>query len=416
MKRWLAATTAAVAMAAALTGCSTQSSTSPGEKVHLTYGVWSQKETMQKLVDEFEAKNPNIEIELQVNPWTDYWTKLQVGAQGGTAPDAFWMLGTNFHVYAANDQLLPLDDAIKSANIDMGVYPKPLVDLFKYKGHQYGLPKDFDTVGLWYNKELFDAAGVAYPTDQWTWKDVQAAAAKLTNPANGTFGIAAPLNRQEGFYNTIAQAGGNVISDDGKKSGYDDPKTQAGLQYWVDFIKNGYSPSLKQFADTEAVAQFENGKVAMYYGGSFYAQRFHENAGLKSKVDVTSLPKGEKKATIINGIQNVGYSKSKHPEELKKFLLFLGSEEAAKTQASTGAVIPAYKDTQQGWIDAMPEFHLKSFIDQVPDAVVYPVSANTPVWNQLEDKLLTPAWEQTQTVQNAAKELAQDMNQALNKE
>ncbi|WP_420367059.1 ABC transporter substrate-binding protein [Curtobacterium sp. L1-20] len=417
MKKWFAAAAAAVTVAALLGGCSAGGSATTGDKdVTLTYGVWSQDDTMQKLIDEFERENPKIHVKLQVNPFADYWTKLQVGAQGGTAPDAFWMLGDHFQLYAANDQLLQLDDAVKAAKVDMSKYPKPLVDLFNYQGHQYGLPKDFDTIGLWYNKKLFDDAGVGYPTTSWTWSDVQAAAAKLTNPSTQTYGIAAPLNRQEGYYNTIAQAGGEVISKDGKTSGYDSAATQKGLQYWVDFIKKGQSPTLKQFADTEAVAQFENQKVAMYYGGSFYAQRFYENKTLRPNVDVTTLPKGEKTATVINGIQNVGYSKSKHPAELKKFLLFLGGKKAADIQAATGAVIPAYEGTQSAWVKSMPQFHLQSFLDQVPDSVVYPVSANTSVWNDLEDKDLTPAWQLQEPIKDAADKLATGMNKALKNE
>lgn len=413
MKRLLATAIVATATAALVTGCAATPGDGGGGDVTLTYGVWSQDETMQALVDAFEKENPTIKVDLQVNPWTDYWTKLQVGASGGTAPDAFWMLGDRFQVYAANDQLLELDDAIKDAGVDMSVYPTALVDLFNFDGHQYGLPKDFDTVGLWYNKTLFDAAGVAYPDDSWGWSDVQSAAAALTNPATGTFGIAAPLNRQEGFYNTVAQAGGEILSADGTTSGYDNPKTQAGISYWTDFIANGTSPTLQQMADTEAVAMFENGTVAMYYGGSFYASRFYENADLRSQIDVTVLPEGDKRATVINGIQNVGYAGTKHPEELKKFLLFLGGEEAAKIQAATGAVIPAFEGTQQAWVDSMPEFNVQAFLDQVPDSVVYPVSANTSVWNDLETAALTPAWEQSVSVAEAADKLAEEMNAAL---
>lgn len=416
MRRWTAGGVAAVAALALLTGCSSTgtSGDDAGGDVTLTYGVWSQDETMQALVDAFETENPGITVDLQVNPWTEYWTKLQVGAQGGTAPDAFWMLGDRFQVYAANDQLLPLGDAIEDAGVDLGVYPEALVDLFTYDDELYGLPKDFDTVGLWYNKTLFDAAGVAYPTDQWTWDDVSAAAAQLTDPAAGVYGIAAPLNRQEGFYNTVAQAGGHII-DDGK-SGYDDPKTQEGLRFWTDLQKAGVSPTLEQFADTEAVAQFENGSVAMYYGGSFYAQRFYENADLRAAVDVTVLPQGAERATVINGIQNVGFAGTKHPEELKKFLLFLGGKEAAEIQAATGAVIPAYEGTQQAWVDSMPEFNVQAFIEQVPDGVVYPVSADTAAWNALEDDYLPAAWNGTEPVEDVADRLATAMNDVLAKE
>jgi len=415
----LAIATASIA-AISIAGCSSSTTKDPdstgtpapqGDPVTLTYGVWSQDDTMKALIDAFEAENPGITVDLQVNPWNDFWTKLQVGAQGGTAPDAFWMLGDRFQVYAANDQLLPLSDTIADAGVDLGVYPSALVDLFTYTDELYGLPKDFDTVGLWYNKDMFDAAGVDYPTDQWAWNDVATAAAALTDSDAGTYGIAAPFNRQEGLYNTVAQAGGTII--DNGVSGYGDPKTQEGISFWTDLVAAGYSPTLEQFADTEAVAQFENGTVAMYYGGSFYAQRFYDNADLQAKVDVQVLPTGEQRATVINGIQNVGYAKSQHPEELKKFLLFLGGEEAAKIQASTGAVIPAYENTQQGWVDAMPEFNLQAFIDEVPYGVVYPVSADTAAWNSLEDEYLPPAWNGATSVKDASDALADAMNDAL---
>jgi multiple sugar transport system substrate-binding protein len=370
---------------------------------------------MQKVADAFEKANPDIKINLQVNPWTEFWTKLQVGAQGGTAPDAFWMLADHFQIYADGGQLLPLDDAIKDANIDMSVYPEALVNLFNYSGKQFGLPKDFDTVGLWYNKAMFDKAGIAYPTTDWTWDDVKSASAKLTDQTAGVYGIAAPLNRQEGFYNTIPQAGGEVITKDGK-SGYSDPKTQAGLQYWVDFIKDGNSPTLQQMADTEAVAMFENEQVAMYYGGSFYAKRFYDNEALRAKVDVTELPAGAKKATVINGIQNVGYAQSAHPNELKKFLIYLGSEEAAKIQAATGAVIPAYTGTQKAWVDSMPDFNLQSFMDSTAFSVPYPVSKNTAVWNEYEMTELTKAWQLEESVADAANALSTQMDKALTEE
>lgn len=412
MRKWMLTAAAIAATAGLVTGCASGATNDePTETVTLTYGVWSQDETMQLLIDAFEEQNPGIEVELQVNPFGEYWTALQVAAQGGTAPDAFWMLGDRFQVYAANDQLLPLGSAIEEAGVDMSVYPSALVDLFTYEGEMYGLPKDFDTIGLWYNKEIFDAAGVDYPTDEWTWDDLRQTAAELTDADAGVYGIAAPYNRQEGFYNTVAQAGGFII--DGKQSGYDDPATQEGIRFWTDLVADGSSPTLEQFADTEAVAQFENESVAMYYGGSFYAQRFYDNAELRAKVDVTLLPIGEQRATVINGIQNVGFAGSEHPEELAQFLIFLGGQEAAEIQAATGAVIPAYENTQQGWVDSMPEFNLQAFMDSAEFGVVYPVSADTAAWNALEDEYLPAAWDGTESVEDAADALAAAMNEAL---
>lgn len=424
MKKWTTRA-AAVALAVTVAACGGGSdaaedgpagspAASGGEPVQLTYAIWStdQQPAMQQVVDAFEAENPDVDVEIQLTPWTEYWTKLQVSAGGGTAPDAFWMLGDRFQQYAAGGQLLELDDAIEEAGVDMSVYPQPLVDLFQYEGRQYGLPKDFDTIGLWYNRRLFDEAGVAYPDDTWTWEDVRTAARALTDPARGVFGIAAGNDRQANYYNTIFQAGGQVLQDDGT-SGYDTPEVAEGIRFWTDLIADGSSPTLQQMSDTEPVEMFESGTIAMYYGGSFFANRFYANPDLKANADVTVLPEGRQRGVVINGIQNVGYAQTEHPQELADFLLFLGGERAAQIQAETGAVLPAYAGTQQAWVESMPEFDVQVFLDQVPDAVVFPVSANTAAWQDLETELLAPAWQLEQDPAEATQALAQAMDAEL---
>src|SRR6185312_3058474 len=197
--RTMTAAAVALALAGGTAACSSggPSGSSGGGsgsgKVSLSYGVWdaNQVPAMQKIVTAFEAENPTITVTVQQTPWADYWTKLQAAASGGSAPDVFWMNGPNFQLYAANNVLRPLTDT--DPHPDTSVYPPALAKLYQYKNVQYGLPKDFDTVGLWYNKALFDAAGVAYPTASWTWADFQAAAKKLTDPAKGVYGVGANL-------------------------------------------------------------------------------------------------------------------------------------------------------------------------------------------------------------------------------
>ena len=368
-------------------------------------------------MDAFQVDNPNIHVTLQVIPWVDYWNTLQTTSAGGTGPDVAWMLGARLGAYLDGGALLPLDDAIKEAGIDTSGYPANLVALYQNGGKTYALPKDFDTIGLWYNKALFDAKGVAYPTAAWTWDDVKTTAAKLTDPGAGIFGIAAPLEAQAGYYNTIYQAGGYVISDDKTKSGYDLPESVQGLQYWTDFVKDGVSPSLASFADTEAVAQFMSGKIAMMYTGSFYALRFHNDEYASKNFDVQVLPKGPKSAaSIINGMGNVAFAGSKHPQEAAKLAVYLSSPKASQIQSATGAVLGSYKGTQQAWVDFYSEFNAQAFLDMAPDAVVYPVSKNTDAWAGKEGELLTPAWTGDKSASDAAKDLASAMNAALAKE
>ncbi|MEY9904752.1 multiple sugar transport system substrate-binding protein [Catenulispora sp. MAP12-49] len=414
-----AAASFALVISAAACSSSTSSSGSGsggsgGGKVSLSYGVWdaTQVPAMQKIIAAFEAQNPGITVTIQQTPWADYWTKLQAAASGGSAPDVFWMNGPNFQLYASNKVLEPLTNL----HPDTSVYPPALAQLYQYKGVQYGLPKDFDTVGLWYNKALFDAAGVSYPTAAWTWADFQAAAKKLTDPAKGVYGVGANLEGQENFYDTIYQAGGSVISPDGKKSGYADPATIAGLKFWTDLVAAKESPSLKQMTDTAPLNLFESGKLAMYWGGSWDAKEFSGNDATKTGVDVAPLPAGVKKATIIHGLANVVFAHTSHPAQAEKFAAFLGSQAAAQIEADTGTVIPAYNGMQQTWVKAYPQYHLQSFLDQLPDAVPYPISKNTAAWNTLETTLLTKAWDGSEPIDKVAQDLATQMDAALAKE
>ncbi|MEV0380343.1 sugar ABC transporter substrate-binding protein [Nonomuraea sp. NPDC050643] len=389
------------------TGAGTQ------DKVTLSYGVWdaTQQAVMQELGAEFTKTHPNVAIDVQLTPWADYWTKMKAAVTGGAAPDVFWMNGPNFQLYASNGVIKPIEE-----QVDTSVYPKGLVDLYTYEGKLYGLPKDMDTVGVWYNKTLFEAAKVTPPADDWTWADFKEAAAKLTDAKKGVYAIGAELTSfQEYQYNTIYQAGGHVISPDGKKSGYDDPKTIEGLKFWTDLIAAKQSPDLKTMTDTAPLQLFEAGKLAMYWGGSWNVAEFTKNDYTKDKVDVAPLPKGEKQATIIHGVANVVSAKTEHPAEAWEFVKFLGSKPAAGILGKKGP-IPAYNGTQSDWVAAHPELKLQVFLDAVAYAVPYPVSKNTAAWQEAELTHLTKAWTGEVPVDKAAADLAAGMNDLLAKE
>ncbi len=112
-------------------------------------------------------------------------------------------------------------------------------EIYNHEGKQYAVPKDFDTIGLWYNKNLFDEANLSYPDESWDWDDLYEAAKVLTN--DQVYGILTPLHNQEGYYNFVYQNGGTIITDD-KKSGYDDPKTIEALEYLREFCERRLVP------------------------------------------------------------------------------------------------------------------------------------------------------------------------------
>jgi multiple sugar transport system substrate-binding protein len=418
MKKLISLSSIVLLLAMLLTACGGGGGSSSGQNVTLRYSIWdtNQAPAMQQIATEFKQTHPNINVQVQVTPFSQYWTKLQTAATGGSAADIFWMNGPNFIQYASNNILLPLDDKISADKVDLSNYPQALVALYTYNGKHYALPKDFDTVGLWYNKQLFDAAGVKYPDATWNWTTLRDTARKLTNPSKGVWGIAAQQANQEGYYNTIPQNGGYVISPDRKSSGYDTPATIGGLQFWINLIQDKSSPTLAQMTDTPALSLFESGKVAMMYAGSWNAIEFATNSYTKDKVDVTVLPQGQQRATVIHGLGNVINANTQHPQEAWEFVKFLGSKEAADIQAKTGTVIPAYNGTQADWVNAYPNFHVQAYIDELAYAVPFPISKNTAAWEDVETKVLNQVWAGQLSVDAGAKQLAQQMNQILAQE
>lgn len=386
----------------------------------ITYAVWDEKQrpALDKNIADFNKTYPKIKVTVDLTPWAQYWTKLQTQGSSNTLPDVFWMNGPNFQLYASNGQLEPLTSLVAAKKIDPANYPKALVDMYSLDKVEYGAPKDFDTVGLWYNKAILAKAGVAVPTDKWTWEDFKTAAKTVSTKlhSQGIYGVATDMNGQTGTYNTILQAGGNVISADGKKSGYDNPKTIEGLKFWADLVADGSSPTPKQLSDTPGNVWFTSSKAAFFYGGSWGTADFSNTKNTKD-LDVAPLPQGASQATVIHGLANVVSAKSKNKAAALAFAAYLGSKEAQLTQAKTGTVIPAFNGTQEVFVASVPHFKLQVFLDGAKNySFPLPISKNTAAWNQMEADLLPEAFSGQRPVAEVAAELATKMNEALAKE
>ena len=143
------------------------------------YSIWDkgQEPGMRAIADAFEAKNPDIKVNVEVTPWDQYWTKLEAAATGGSMPDVFWMHSSQHIRYAQSGMLMDLNEVIENSDVlDMSQFTEGIVDLYNVDGQQIAIPKDVSTIGLWYNKTLFDEAGVEYPNENWTWDDLLEAA------------------------------------------------------------------------------------------------------------------------------------------------------------------------------------------------------------------------------------------------
>lgn len=383
----------------------------------ITYGVWDQNQVpaIQENIAAFNKEYPNIKVSVNVTPFGEYWTKLQTQASSDTLPDLFWMNGPNIGLYASNGKIEPITGEVDTKAIDPANYPASLVDLYTIDGKKYGVPKDFDTIGVWANKALFDKAGIALPNGEWTWQQFQDTAKQISTKlkGQGIYGAAGGMDGQTTYYNTILQAGGTIVHDG--KSAYDTPEAQAGIKFWTDLIASGASPSIQQLTDTPADQWFTSGKLAMYWGGSWFRAALKDSA-LANDIRVLPLPKDKEQATVIHGVANVVAAASKHKQAAQALQVFLASKDAQQQQGDAGSIIPAFTGTQDAFTKSMPSANLQVFLDALSYAKPLPVSKNTAAWNALETDLLPQAFSGQRPVVDVTKDLATKMDAALAKE
>lgn len=413
MKKWLTMLLTVVLGLMGLSGCSDSDQASGDGKVEITYGIWDKKQlpAINEIIKQFTEKNPNIKVKTEITPYGQYFQKLETAATGGALPDVLWMNGAHVVQYAEGKVILPLSEMAQKDHYSLDNYPKSLIDLYTVDGKVYGIPKDYDTTGLWYNKKIFDEAGVSYPDETWDWNKLKEAAKKLTNKDKGIWGYASLMGNQGGYYDFIWQNGGYIISDDGKSVGFDQPEAIEALKYNISFIKEGLSPTQAQMTETAASELFSSGKVAMMFDGPWMVPEYKKNPDL----DVAVVPKGKKRAVAIHGLANVIAANTKHKDAAWKFVQFLGSKEAAEVYAKTGTVIPAFNGTQDAWEQSVPNLNLKAFIDGAEYSVPLPSVKNTGAIWQYETDILKKAWSEEVSVEDAVKELTTKANEELNK-
>lgn len=385
------------------------------EEVTIDIAIWdsNQEPVLREILDNFEAENEDIKVQIQLTPFGQYWTKLEAAATGGDLADVVWMNGPNFELYAGNGIIEPLTSYLEDSDLNLDDYPDGLVDLYNFNGDQYGIPKDWDTSALWYNKELFDAAGVDYPTDDWTFEDMRAAAEEITDPDAGIYGVSANAMTQEGMYEHIIQNGGYIINEDSTESGYDKPEAIEAVEQQVALIEDGLSPDLAVQNDTSAFQLFGAEKLAMVQTASYRIPEFLSNENLEGKIDLVEVPAMKQKGTVIHGLAHVMSANSEYKDQAFRLINYLGSEEANRIWAESGVVIPAYEDVLDIWIDSQPDLNYQAYVNSLEYAAPYPASANTSRWNEYENEAIRDMYSGDVPVADALENLANQMNEAL---
>ena len=308
----LVAGVAAVATLMGTAACGSSNSSSSDDNT-LTVSYWDDE--MQPIKDFIKA-NPDIKVKQIRVPGDDYNTKLNQMIVGGTAPDVMLTQEADYVRFAKNGVTMKLDDKLKDLGIDKSDFQPAVTDIANQVDGYYGFPQGFATEIMYYNKDMFDAAGVAYPTDDWTWDDYTAAAEKLTKADGSQYGSDSPTFN--GVWYSLIGAAGDKVVDNGKLS------FGNGLKKTLEFQKN----------------LVDNKWQPQPASGSKVSDMF-----VDFKWDIATIPTapGAKKYNSLHTSFWAINAKTKHSAAAEKLVKFLMSKEGQKSMSQSLGNTPAFQ-------------------------------------------------------------------------
>lgn len=339
-----------------------------GDVVQIRYVNWdiNQFPAYEECAANFNAANPGIQVNVENFGWDDYWTNLQTELVAGGAPDVFTNHLARYPEFASKGQILDIQPFVERDGVDTSIYIGDLAELWTRDGARFGLPKDWDTIALIYDKDALEAAGVTEeelnsatwnPEDGGTFTEI---IKKLTIDANGNNALSADFDAdnivqygygtdypgagaygQTQFSHFAASTGWNFV--DGLYATeyyYDDPRFIATMQYFQDSIQEGHFAPYEDMASLGGSASFAAGNIATTTDGSwqigFYSTIEDKNVGF------ARLPIGpEGRKSMFNGLADSIWTGSENPEEAWEWVKYAASPECEELVGTYGVVFPA---------------------------------------------------------------------------
>ena len=309
-------------------------------------------EGVAAVVEAFEAQNPNIHVEVTAIPFGEFLSSMQVAYAGDSPPDAAFLDGVDVQNLAFNGALLAIDDLITDA--DREDYMTDLVDMVSYDGHAYALPWGQAANAMYYNIDMFDAAGIDVPQtldEAWTWPEFKENIATVAETnGEGTWGIVGFNSPMEGTFFTwtivrsFSEPGSPLwqgISDDFTTvDGY--INTDEAMEAYA-FYQSLYTDGL---APRDNVPDaFGTGQAATYFvipsvGGVLSANFPDLNWG------VMPIPYAKTPLSHTGSFSPAVSAKSDNPDEAKLFVQFFSSPEGYLAYHEVSPTIPGRKSLQ----------------------------------------------------------------------
>ena len=387
-------------LVAFLAACTTiQAPTSPvaeegavfTELTFLISGDPTDQTAYQTLIDAFSAEHTDISINLiNIPSGGDFRKRLAADFAAGTPPDVFLINYRHLgHFFAAN-AVEPLTDYLAaSALIRADDYYAEALTAFQWQGKQMCMPQNISSPVVYYNKDLFNAAGIAYPGDDWHWDEFVTTAQALTQDQDGDgtadiygLGMEATIVRAAPF---IWMNGGEILDDEAAPAGLalDSPESKAALAWFVGLqTEHHVVPDAVAEEAESSLSRFVNGRMAMFVDSRRAVPEFRLIESFDW--DVAALPVSQQRASVLHSDAFCMAAAGRQKDATWAFIEFASGVEGQTILAQTGRTVPSRKALaeSESFLDpsAKPA-NSRVFLDAVPGMRHLPLMAT---WSDIE--------------------------------
>ena len=365
------AAAAAAALSLVLTGCGSSPQAASDGPVTLRFSWWGsdvRHKMTEKLIEAFEAENPNINIEGEYGDWSGYWDKLATQVASQDAPDIIQMDAAYLGEYSERGALLELKD------VDLSKFDQPVADSGKVDGKQYAVTSGVNAMVVMANPALVSASGVALPDDKtWTWDDLDSTAAAITKASGEKVWGSGQVNSDAAANLWFRQHGKSLFTSDGKL-GFEESDLAEWYEYQARMRDSKAVPPASVITEdaTASIDQqgLSTGKFAMNMYWSNQLGALSKASG--QDLEIRRPPSVEGKASEAQQFYKSSMfwsasSRTKHPVEAQKFIDFVTNNATAGEIGLADRGIPANSDIRAAVVSKLTPADAKTarFIDEI---------------------------------------------------
>ena len=363
-----------------------------GDVSFMVFGDPEEIQAFRNVIAAYENEQPDVDVKMiEASDRDDLIARLSTSFAAGTPPDLFLLNYRFYAQFAARDVLEPIEDRVDDSDVfEQEDFYEEAMNAFRFNDMLTCLPQNISSLVVYYNKDMFQEAGVAFPKEGWKWDDMVAAAKKLTKDSNGDgkpevhgLGIEASLIRVAPF---VWSNGGELVDNEENPTHFtlDTPEAQVALERLLQLhVTDKVTPGDEEVEAEDDETRFQNGRMAMVLSSRRATPTFRTIQ--KFDWDVAALPQHKEQAGILHSDAYCLTKASDNKDAAWSFMEYALGPEGAPIVAKSGRTVPSLKSVaeSEAFLDptAKPA-NSQVFLDTIPVIQQVP---SISTWPEIED-------------------------------